>query len=273
VNLNDCPFDYLQIEMIKEFCGGSPDLACLPYAGAGPYPQMYQFKSSEEYLVAAEKKKQQFLAQFGRYLSELKPHYAMPFAGLYYLGGALRSRNRFRGIPDALEVQEIFGDSVVVLEEEFGEIDLVKGEWSHPRTKRYEDEDRDKYLSKFDLVPYHYESDAQVELEELKKLLQMAHNNAVSRIQSVPSRWICFQVKMSEYLCVHSEYPGVVESRNAVDDLAEREVISIDGRLLHGLLTRKFHWNNAEIGSHFSFFRSPETYDRRVYDLLNFLHV
>ena len=58
-----------------------------------------------------------------------------------------------------------------------------------------------------------------------------------------------------------------------VEGLKEREVISIDKRLLHGLLTKKFHWNNAEIGSHFAFYRVPASYDQRVYDFLNFLHV
>ena len=74
-------------------------------------------------------------------------------------------------------------------------------------------------------------------------------------------------------MCVHCDEPGNVQLREEIDELQPREEIYIDERLLDGLLERKYHWNNAEIGSHFEFRRFPEEYDRRVYNLLNFLHV
>ena len=130
---------------MREFCGGDPDLACLPYAGAGPYPQMYMFESDEDLAGAAKRKKEQFIDLFGRYLEALRPRYAMPFAGLYFLGGALRARNEYRGVPDALEVKEKFGDSVVVLEEEYGEIDLKTGEIARRRTQVHDSVARQAY--------------------------------------------------------------------------------------------------------------------------------
>ena len=273
VNMNDCPYDESQVAAIREFCGGDPDLACLPYAGAGPYPQMYMFKRDEDLVGAAKRKKEQFLNLFGRYLEALRPRYAMPFAGLYFLGGTLRARNAYRGVPDALEVKEKFGDAVVVLEEEYGEIDLKTGEIACRRTQVHDSVARDRYLSQFDSVPYPYTLSSDVGVEEVIALLKVAHCKAVQRIQNLPTRWICFKISGSKYLCVNSDQSGVVCVLDEIEGFKEREVISIDIRLLHGLLTKKFHWNNAEIGSHFEFCRVPDSYDQRVYDLLNFLHV
>lgn len=273
VNMNDCPFDEAQVRRIRQFCGRNPDLACLPYAGAGPYPQMYEFEDENARLVAMEQKRNQFVGLFDRYLSAFNPRYAMPFAGLYYLGGKLRLRNEFRGVPDALEIKQQFGESILVLKEGEGEIDLISGDIKHSRTETYDMGLRNRYLAQFDEIVYPYEMSSQVGMSDIRKLLEISHRNAVARIHDLPSRWICFRTFEDSYLCVHSDNPGTVTVRNSIADLNDREVIIIDSRLFHGLLTRKFHWNNAEIGSHFSFYREPQTFDRRVYDLLNFLHV
>lgn len=273
VNMNDCAFDENQVKRIREFCEGNPDLACLPYAGAGPYPQMYRFENDDERTLAAAQKKDQFINLFGRYLVAFNPKIAMPFAGLYFLGGALRSRNEYRGVPDALEVKAIFGQSVLVLQEGIGEIDLVSGDVKFPRTEPHDIQQRENYLAQFDGIAFPYESTPRVGLHELVSLLERAHHSAMARIKDPPTRSICFQVFTNQFLCVQSEQPGNVLVRSSIHDLTNRELIEIDDRLLYGLLTRRFHWNNAEIGSHFEFSRTPNSYDRKVYSLLNFLHV
>lgn len=273
VNLNDCPFDERQVGAIMEFCEKSPDLACLPYAGAGPYPQMYRFISEADRDREAVAKKEQFLRLFGRYLDALCPRYAMPFAGLYYLAGEHRKLNRVRGIPDAVEVRSRFGDQVVVLKEGVGQIDLSTGSILHPRTRPYDDAERDLDLVKFDHYPVPYYSELEPEENDLIDLLADAHRRAVSRIADFSNRWICLKTPKSRYLCIHHELPGVVKVRESVSDMPHREEIYLDGRHLRGLLERRYHWNNAEIGSHFGFYREPNNYDRRIYNLLNFLHV
>jgi len=273
VNLNDCPFDENQVSAIKEFCERSPDLACLPYAGAGPYPQMYKFISEADRDREAVAKEEQFLRLFGRYLDALCPSYAMPFAGLYYLAGDHRKLNRVRGIPDAVEVRSRFGDQVVVLKEGVGQIDLSNGSILHPRTKPYDVAERDLRLSEFDHYPVPYSSELEPEENDLIDLLAQAHRRAVSRMTDFSNRWICLKTPKSRYLCIHHELPGVVKVRDSLSDMPYREEIYLDGRHLRGLLERRYHWNNAEIGSHFEFYREPNIYDRRIYNLLNFLHV
>ena len=162
---------------------------------------------------------------------------------------------------------------MVVLSEGNGEIDLSTGEVYRPRVNMYDMVQRDEYLSRYDNVPYPYQKEARISSLEIARLLETAHLRAVSRLKNLPTRSICFNFGEQEFLCVKSEKPGIVRVTSNVDDLSEYEIIRIDSRYMYGLLTRKYHWNNAEIGSHFSFYRFPETYDHRVYDLLNFLHV
>ena len=273
VNMNDCPFDDEQIGEIKEFCGTRPDLACLPYAGAGPYPQAYRFDNELDRISAADAKKEQFLALFGKYFQTLNPRLAMPFAGLYYLGGNRRWMNHSRGVPDAVEVVQRFGSSVIVLEEGIGTVNLRTREVRHQRILPHDHDQRDAYLSTFDGVAFPYMIDESISEADLISKLRAAHLNACQRIGDKPQGWIFFKTPSTRFLGVHANRPGEIEVHDSLGGLEPREEIFIDGRLLAGLLERRYHWNNAEIGSHFEFRRVAQNYDRRVYDLLNFLHV
>jgi UDP-MurNAc hydroxylase len=273
VNMNDCPFDEDQVKGIQSFCGRAPDLACLPYAGAGPTPQTYRFLTETERLKATDRKKEQFLHQFERYLSALQPRWALPFAGLYYLGRKLRVMNPLRGIPDAVEVKKRFGEKVLVLREGDGQIDLSSDLISGERTEPYDVQERDRALSEFDALPMPYENEPSPSEAQLVALLGTAHRNAIARIRDFPSRPVLFKCPETRFMCVDHRRPGVVDVLESAASRIEREEIHIDSRLFYGLLNRKYHWNNAEIGSHFGIFRRPEVYDRRVYHLLTFLHV
>lgn len=272
VNMNDCAFDQRQVDLVIEFCGGTPDIACLPYAGAGPYPQAYRFDRVTERQAAADRKREQFLWLFKQYLDALAPRHAVPFAGLYYLGGSRRWMNPLRGVPDALEVVERFGDCIVVLEEAVGSINLAAGQIVNRRVTPYDDNTRTLALDRFDDYELPYEHDAVLAESDLVNKLSVAHRRACERLVDAPMRWLCFKTPATAFLCVHPEQPGEVKTMESTESLKPREEFYIDGRLFAGLLERRYHWNNAEIGSHFEFKRTPEQYDRRVYNLLNFLH-
>ena len=51
-------------------------------------------------------------------------------------------------------------------------------------------------------------------------------------------------------------------------------MIKLDKKLLKQILKGpKFaHWNNAEIGSHLKFIRSPEKFERPLYHCLSYFH-
>ena len=47
----------------------------------------------------------------------------------------------------------------------------------------------------------------------------------------------------------------------------------MDFKLLRRILDRKSHWNNAEIGAHINFERSPNKMDVDAHTSLSFLHL
>jgi len=272
VNMNDCPYDESQIKEILEFCGRAPDFACLPYAGAGPYPQAYRFTSEEQRRSATAAKKERFLQLFKTYLDAFTPRMALPFAGSYYLGGPLRKLNDSRGVPDAVEVWQRFGDQVVVLAEGGGSVNLTTGEVNGVRTTPYDPREVDAALSKFDHEPMPYELDETPDEDRLVELFGKAHVNATSRIHDHPEMSLCIKCPDMRYMWVNSRAPGVVQRSDSPEAAGAREEIHLDARLFDGLLRRRYHWHSAEAGSHFEFYREPDAYDRRIYNLLNFLH-
>jgi len=273
VNLNDCAFDSRQVSEILRFAGRSPDLACLPFAGAGPYPQAYIFKDEDQRLLATSAKERHFLDLFGQYLDALEPRWAIPFAGSYFLGGRLRSLNALRGVPDAVEVRELYGSRVVVLTEGEGSINLVSGVIQGLRMERYDQTEIDESLREYDSVLYPYERDTLVREADLIKQLSQAHSRALQRVKNHPDVSLCFKCPDMKYLVINSSKPGQVVVTESVEKIGPREVFYLDSRLLNGLLTRKYHWQSAEGGSHFSFCREFSEFDPRVYNFLYFLHV
>ena len=59
LNLNDCVYDPVSLSNFSEY--GQLDILLLSYTGAGPYPQTYFEINDPELLVAAKKKKDQFI--------------------------------------------------------------------------------------------------------------------------------------------------------------------------------------------------------------------
>ena len=47
----------------------------------------------------------------------------------------------------------------------------------------------------------------------------------------------------------------------------------LDSRLLKRILHKDSHWNNAEIGCHIDFYRSPNYYSPDIHTMLQFLHL
>ncbi len=281
VNMNDNPFLAPQLAALRAFCpGGRPDFALLPYSGAGPWPQTFVFDDLAELVVAAEDKKRKFLALFARYLDALEPVRAMPFAGKYWLGGPLARLNPYRGIPDPVEVKARHGDRIVVLADG-GEAfyDLSTGRASAERLLPYDLSEVDRYLRRLEFRGYDYEREL-VPLSghalPIAPLLAAAKRRAREKVAVGDPFWVVFRptAEASYVLNIADDAPPAIHGREqAFDTLQPRLEISIDQRYLFGLLTRLYHWNNAEIGSQYASRRVPETYRPEVYAFLNMLQV
>jgi len=82
LNTNDCPFELASHTiMANNLHELKIDLLLVGYAGAGPYPQCFEFDTEEEKLIAANGKEQQFINQAIKYIELIKPNSFAPFAG------------------------------------------------------------------------------------------------------------------------------------------------------------------------------------------------
>ena len=113
-------------------------LFCLGYTGAGSYPQTYYSPTDTEKLMElANRKKHQFFERYKRTIEMIPSLFRLPFAGKYLLAGELSFLNQYRGVADALEVQEIDSSAIVLDDSGMSFFDLITLKPSSQRTEYY----------------------------------------------------------------------------------------------------------------------------------------
>ncbi|HET6963703.1 MAG TPA: MBL fold metallo-hydrolase [Acidimicrobiales bacterium] len=277
VNLNDNPLDTNQIDQLLAACNGRPTVAFVPYSGAGPYPQTYRFPTASDQRAAADAKRDAFLAIFDEYVSRLRPQMAVPFAGKYFLGGPLRRLNGLRGVPDAVEAAgRAPGTAMVLADGGRAYVDCGEVQAHGVRSEPYDPVEVDRHLSGLPFQGYDYERELSFLPDRqlpLLPLLTSAYQRARARSRVTGPFWFCLSVTPGRYLCFDTSCDSGILARDDVQDLVPRCEIEIDERYLFGLLTRLYHWNNAEIGSHYLATRVPDVYRPEAYAFLHYLHV
>jgi UDP-MurNAc hydroxylase len=262
VNMNDNFIDEEQIAAVLAACPGRPSVAFLPYAGAGPYPQTYLFADPADLASAAAAKRERFLELFDRHLALLDPAVAVPFAGQYFLGGPLRELNAWRGSSDAVEAARRHpGRAFVLADGGQSYVDCGSLAPSATRTEPYAPEVIAAYLGGLAFPGYDYEREilplAGRSLP-LLPLLSSAYARAISRARVREPFWFCLSTAPGTFYCFDTSSDTGVSMRSEVVELEPRCEIFIDPRYLFGLLTRLYHWNNAEVGSQYRARRVPE---------------
>ena len=120
-------------------------------------------------------------------------------------------------------------------------------------------------------IKYPYQSDDQPDIEQLTSDLRIASE----RMQERCAR---FRIKSSFKVLVEMNgvayqiYPTFGKSKEKSRN-KNTLLCNLDLRLLRRILDRKSHWNNAEIGAHISFVRTPNTYEPDLHTALQFLHL
>ena len=288
MNVNDCPFELAQStfkEIKKQY--DRINVLLTGYGGAGPYPQCFENLNAEEKINAALSKEKQFLNQAVNYIDEIKPDYYMPFAGTYTLAGKLSNLQSLRGvssIDNAYNFLENYYSSKDLLNSikpiklnPDSTFDLNIKEYD----KGYKKIDYDEYQSYIDSVLsnklLNYEIDDVPSFEEIYELSKKAYKRFLDRI-------IINNANLESDIFVKVNEKSIMLDRNKnllvvnsdeIDQKSRKYVrYETDIRLLKRLLMgpRFAHWNNAEIGSHLKFFRKPNTFERNVYDSMNYFH-
>ena len=125
-----------------------------------------------------------------------------------------------------------------------------------------EDELVDKKLKQ---NKYPYEEDPMPDITILVKDLKRAALNMKNRIEKFGA-----SCKTQVFIKIQDE---MIEVHNSGKEQNLRLECSMDLRLLRRVLDRKANWNNAEIGAHINFMRSPNTTEPDIHTALQFLHL
>lgn len=282
LNVNDCPYELSkQTLMSVKNIYPKIDFLLVGYAGAGPFPQCFTM-TREALKREVENKQNNFLIQAKRFIQDVSPRFFMPFAGTYVLGGRLASLNSQRGIPDISFAKEILEEmisksSLGILLNDYESFNLTDESCS----KTYEpivDVDREYYIDNvLASKRFDYELDVEPVITDLVGLLPGAFDRFLSK-----SKEIGYSSDTKIVIDLVNDYFWVLDLQLEKSNVAKKLDfttinylrLTLDNRLLLRILKGpKFaHWNNASIGSHISFDRSQDRYDRGLHYCLNFLH-
>lgn len=276
LNLNGTPY-VIAHKSLKYIQKNYPSIDCLlvGYSGSGPYPHV---NVAEKGLKASLKKKQ-FLNQAIAFIKALNPDTFMPFTGQYVLGGSLHVLNKDRGVPEIEELPELFDfyikkhdlASKMFLLDSMEHFDFETKKCSKSFTLP-DSNARGKYIKeKLSMKKLHYENDS-FDLEELKKSAFKAYDHLIEyqkKWNFSPKQNLYIDYGQKEFFCLPYDSSKLVLTSKLIEPFVK---IKLDPRLLSRILHKKAHWNNAEIGSHLTFDRKPDFYDRGLYFMLSFFH-
>ncbi len=110
-------------------------------------------------------------------------------------------------------------------------------------------------------IDYAWQNDPMPEDQAIHKLILMASHRA-PKVTGDPLT-----------IDIHWGECGSFVDATHASAAAPHETIIVDPRLLHGLLTRKYHWNTAEIGSCLQIERHGKIFDPRVFQYLYKFHI
>ena len=284
LNLNDCVFNKPHVKklqsIINKFSDGLDLVAC-GYTGAGPYPQTYfDIHNQRETLIEkANNKKQQGFDRYKSFTDLFNARHHLPYAGEYVLGGRNADLNEFRGVSDAFEVTQF--DPKAIILKAGGTIDLSSGSVCNKRESCYSHEEISKRIEEISSEKLDYETDFVMDPEKIDflRLMKKASANAQRKSEIAEEYHFIFSITSDDQVykrfifnCSSGDLKEVgADESYSFDEYSE---IITDYRLMFGLLTGFYHWNNADVGSAYLTRRHPiDNFNLKVQGFLNFLTV
>ena len=189
--------------------------------------------------------------------------------------------NKYRGNPEALEAIEYYknrythGDGVLLNQLE--SFDLLSGKSS----KKYEPicpKKKEEYCKKtLKKKVYDYENDPAVSLEQILELVPKCFERFMKK-----SKELNFQTDKNIFIEIPQDKMIKIDVSNKKFDILDRSQFNdskyvsykLDFRLLYRILRgpKYAHWDNATVGSHIEFNRTPDVYEKKIYWCMNYFH-
>lgn len=256
-------------------------VAQLNYNSAGPYPSC--FKQYTEYAkrLAHHAVINRALDHLTKLVRIIKPKYFMPFAGQFVLGGRNWTKTAFSGAATqdvaAEHVEmEIPGQRALRLNE--GQvIDLLTDEIKPLGYTPQTTVDLNSRAKSCRLEKYSFEDDDYPSLESIATLMARARSNLFKKqveLRCFPHCQVVIRVYESHFMFwMDSDDIQKVDAEELdAEIMMPTLLLELDERLLLRCLTRKAHWNNADVGCHISYTRIPDVHRPDVHTLLSFFH-
>ena len=282
VNANDA----MGVQLVPRIAAniGRADLIMGHYGGASPFPQC--FPEVEDKTEAGKKVVEATCKMLVSAADAVEAKKIMPFAGQYILGGMLSHLNDSRATlaldKAASYIREITNRDVVTVMPG-GTIDLTK-ETQSERYAEPAEEIRERYLERISKVKFNYEkvhanSWDTMETDLLVAAKPVANRSTLAKIGSENS----FVIGDGEnFVTINLDPTGEKTNVSAGNSPIFENVttITMPSELLRRLSTRAsgykgftpMHWNQADVGSHFTWKRTGN-YDLPSHSLLNFFGV
>jgi UDP-MurNAc hydroxylase len=281
VDTNDCPFQMAQVGLrnVKDQYG-NVDALLHQYTGAQFYPQRMIDYTHSEKIAERDRVIQEKFEYAERFLDLLEPEYHLPIAGQYFLSGRLAHLNRYTAIPERKEALEYFtkqvdGQHECVFLNGGESIDLETGRRSSPFDPVDIEERRQYIIHTLASREFDYESEPIPEFEDLQELVPDAYDRFENRRRTIGYETdtdVFVSLVGSKYLKISVEGDGYEYVTDPpFETLSGYVRMEVDPRLLTWILRgpSNAHWADAKIGSHIGIGKSPDIYERGLYNCMS----
>ena len=286
VNTNDCPFPLAEttaatIKRKYEHI----DMLLVGYSSASAYPQCFTISESDK-IEAKNKIIQNYWSFAESYVNLFKPKFFLPFAGRYILAGKKSILNSQRAISELEDTYEYFTKNSKINQQENQCVILNSKSSFDLDTKQISEAyipiDNNEKQNYVDNVlskrKYDFEDDKEPEINQILEIIPSCYNRYEKRRNELgfsSEMVIIIGLTKEKFLSISANGNGYqFIKKNELDQFKKYVRISLDNRLLMRILSgpKNAHWNNAEIGSHLTFERKPDNYERGLYYCLSYFH-
>jgi UDP-MurNAc hydroxylase len=259
-------------------------MVLMQYGAANFYPQCMADYSHERKMAASAAVAFEMLEDAASFVEALEPSYYMPFAGSYVLAGDNADMNQYLGVARRIDAQGYFqrsqqvpddAECVLLNSEEWFDLDDAA------RSDPYTPVDEVQKARYIDSVLAHrsfeFESDPMPDMATFRDLIPSAYDHFENKRTELG-----YESETEVFLTLPEGFARVSMAGDGVDfvdetayEAADRYVrMDIDPRLLVRILKgpQHAHFNNAQIGSHITFHKDPDVYERPLYYAMSFFH-
>ena len=140
----------------------------------------------------------------------------------------------------------------------------IKNQKQLDEYKKLDINEMKKYIQSIKNKKYDYENDNMPEIPKLIDDLKSASNKLVERVKRFN-----IELKSNVFIKIEKNDIQIIKGKETNRNL----YCQLDLRLLKRILHKKAHWNNAEIGTHINFKRTPNKMDPDVHTCMSFFHL